>query len=214
MNTAERAIEALRRIADPKLTPSDGDPVVLREHARDALAALEAERAASAPAREALIQRLRERLRIVSLDTDTEQAILDAIDALATPAQAVPLEPTRAMIEAGAQRLVSWEDGCTWPDSWSGLQVAAARNDAERTWRSMWLAAAPQQPAPSEDARDAARLDWIGSRVCDVARLPDKRLRISWNNGADQVFVAEGCKDWRVAIDAAMQAQEGGNAGI
>jgi hypothetical protein len=51
------------------------------------------------------------------------------------------------------------------------------------------------------------RSDWIGSRVCDVARLPDKRLRISWNNGADQVFVAEGCKDWRAAIDAAMQAQ-------
>jgi hypothetical protein len=164
MNTVERAIEALRRIADPKLTPSDGDPVVLREHARDALAALEAERAASAPAREALIQRLRERLRIVSLDTDTEQAILDAIDALATPAQAVPLEPTRAMIEAGAQRLVSWEDGCTWPDSWSGLQVVAARNDAERTWRSMWLAAAPQPakaPQPLTDEQiEQCISDW------------------------------------------------------
>lgn len=56
----------------------------------------------------------------------------------------VPVEPTRNMIEAGAQRLVSWEDGCTWPDSWSALQVAAARNDAERVWRSMWCAVTPE----------------------------------------------------------------------
>ena len=51
-----------------------------------------------------------------------------------------PLDPTPEMIEAGAQRLVRWEDGCTWPDSWSVLQVAAARNEAERVWRSMWEA--------------------------------------------------------------------------
>jgi len=48
-------------------------------------------------------------------------------------------EPTDAMREAGAQRLVSWEDGCTWPDSWTPLQVAAARNEAERVWLSMAL---------------------------------------------------------------------------
>lgn len=205
MNTTERAIEALRRIADPKLTPSDGDPVVLREHARDALAALEAERAASAPAREALIQRLRERLRIVSLDTDTEQAILDAIDALATPAQAVPLEPTRAMIEAGAQRLVSWEDGCTWPDSWSGLQVAAARNDAERTWRSMWLAAAPQQPAPSEDARDAARYRYWSRYYAMREHLPDSAMSVLC-----ELMRCDSAEEIDRVIDAAMQAQEDG----
>lgn len=57
---------------------------------------------------------------------------------------AVPaLEPTSEMIDAGAQRLVSWEEGSVWPDSWSPLQVAAARNEAERVWRSMWLAAMP-----------------------------------------------------------------------
>lgn len=50
-----------------------------------------------------------------------------------------PLDPTPEMIDAGAQRLVRWEDGCVWPDSWSPMQVAAARNDAERVWRSMWL---------------------------------------------------------------------------
>jgi len=53
----------------------------------------------------------------------------------------VPLEPTAEMIDEGAQRLVRWEDDCVWPDSWSALDVAAARNEAERVWRSMWLAA-------------------------------------------------------------------------
>jgi len=56
--------------------------------------------------------------------------------------QSVPqLEPTKEMIEAGAKRLMSWEDDSVWPDSWTPLQVAGARNEAERVWRSMWLAA-------------------------------------------------------------------------
>lgn len=60
----------------------------------------------------------------------------------------VPLAPTPEMVEAGAQRLVAWNEGCVWPESWSGLQVAAARNEAERVWRSMWCAAeAAQQTA-------------------------------------------------------------------
>lgn len=50
------------------------------------------------------------------------------------------IEPTKEMIEAGAQRLVSWEDGSVWPNSWDGLAVAAARQEAERVWRSMWMA--------------------------------------------------------------------------
>lgn len=45
-------------------------------------------------------------------------------------------EITPEMIEAGAQRLVSWEDSSVWPDSWSPAAVAAARNDAERVLRS------------------------------------------------------------------------------
>ena len=53
----------------------------------------------------------------------------------------LPLEPTPTMIEAGAQRLMSWDDESVWPDSWTPLQIMAARNDAERVWRSMWLAA-------------------------------------------------------------------------
>lgn len=51
-----------------------------------------------------------------------------------------PLQPTPEMIEAGAQRLVSFEEDSVWPDSWAPLQIAAARNEAERVWRSMWIA--------------------------------------------------------------------------
>ena len=59
----------------------------------------------------------------------------------------IPLEPTKEMIEAGAQRLVRWETGKEiWPTSWSALDVSASRNDAERVWRSMWLAASPSPP--------------------------------------------------------------------
>lgn len=50
-----------------------------------------------------------------------------------------PLDPTIGMIEDGAQSLVHWDGDCKWPDSWSALQVSAARNDAEKVWRSMWL---------------------------------------------------------------------------
>jgi hypothetical protein len=55
----------------------------------------------------------------------------------------LPLEPTAAMKDAGAQRLVDFEDGTVWPDSFSPIQVAGKRNEAERVWRSMWLAASP-----------------------------------------------------------------------
>lgn len=51
-----------------------------------------------------------------------------------------PLEPTEAMIKDGARRLLRFEDGAT-DESFSGLQWAAARNEAERVWRSMWSAA-------------------------------------------------------------------------
>lgn len=56
------------------------------------------------------------------------------------PRAYMPMVPSAAMIEAGAQRLVRWETGKEkWPKSWDVLQVSAARNEAERVWRSMWL---------------------------------------------------------------------------
>lgn len=67
----------------------------------------------------------------------------------------VSLEPTAEMIDEGAQRLVRWEDDCVWPDSWSALDVAAARNEAERVWRSMWLAAQPSNVELTGQVRQA-----------------------------------------------------------
>ena len=64
----------------------------------------------------------------------------------------VPLSPSPEMIEEGAQRLVSWQEDSKWPESWSPLVRAAAKNDAERCWRSMWLVAA-NQPVPQSKSQ-------------------------------------------------------------
>lgn len=68
--------------------------------------------------------------------------VLDALykSAQTHPSKTTPLEPTDEMREAGAKRLVSVKSDTDWPDKFSPLQRAAARNEAERVWRSMWLA--------------------------------------------------------------------------
>lgn len=53
---------------------------------------------------------------------------------------AIPLEPTTEMRNDGARRLLRFEDNST-DASFSALQWANAKNEAERVWRSMWLAA-------------------------------------------------------------------------
>lgn len=74
-----------------------------------------------------------------------------ALDAIADRDEAaagyvlVPKEPTPVMIEEGAKRLVSFEDGAVWPDSWDPLQVMQARLLAERCLRS-GIAAAQEAP--------------------------------------------------------------------
>ena len=57
----------------------------------------------------------------------------------------ISLEPTKEMIEAGAQRLVHWEDGCEWPWSYDELTVINSRNIAERVWRSMFIEAKDEE---------------------------------------------------------------------
>jgi len=51
----------------------------------------------------------------------------------------MPLEPTKYMKTEGGRRLLSFQDGST-DESFSALQWSAVRNEAERVWRSMWLA--------------------------------------------------------------------------
>lgn len=53
----------------------------------------------------------------------------------------IPLTPTPEMIEAGAQRLVNWQDDTVWPDSFSDEELLLWRKLAERVWRSMWTEA-------------------------------------------------------------------------
>ena len=71
-----------------------------------------------------------------------------------------PLEPTDAMRDAGAQRLVSFEDNSVWPDSWDKLQIAAAKNEAERVWRSMWLAVEGRTAPPPVAGELVKECDW------------------------------------------------------
>ena len=86
-------------------------------------------------------------------DDGCDPLYLAAPSAPVAPVQAVPdgwmlvpKEPTDLMREEGAQRLVRFENDSTkWPDSFSPLHRAAARNEAERVWLSMGLAA-PQPP--------------------------------------------------------------------
>ena len=67
--------------------------------------------------------------------TDTRRELMKAMRS-----EQLPLEPSKKMIEAGAQRLVRCGEKKTkWPTSWSPLDVAGAREDAERCWRSMWI---------------------------------------------------------------------------
>ena len=55
-------------------------------------------------------------------------------------------EPTEAMIDAGAQRLVRCGEGpCVWPDSYDALDVAAARQEAERVLLS-GITSSPLKP--------------------------------------------------------------------
>lgn len=89
----------------------------------------------------------------------------EILEMLTTPPEAeagagealrLPQDPTPAMIEAGAARLMSYEGDSRWPDSFTPLQQAAARQDAERVWLSMVAATPPE--ADAELARKDERI--------------------------------------------------------
>jgi hypothetical protein len=68
----------------------------------------------------------------------------------------LPAYPTEEMIDAGAQRLVRFEDGTKWPDSFSAVEAAAARNEAVRVYLSM-VEARPKPPGPQDPPRPPKR---------------------------------------------------------
>lgn len=87
---------------------------------------------------------------------DATTGMADAVpDAPATPRAP---KPSATMIEAGAKALVSWDDGCVWPKSWSPLVIAGAKRDAARVWQAMWLNAAEQLSGPASGPAVA----WLG----------------------------------------------------
>jgi len=57
------------------------------------------------------------------------------------------------MLEAGAQRLVNWQDDTVWPDSFSDEELLLWRKLAERVWRSMWLEAVIELKPRNEQQR-------------------------------------------------------------
>lgn len=123
--------------------------------------------------------------------------------------QVRPLNPTKEMIEAGAQRLVRWETGNEkWPDAWSALDVRASRNDAERVWRSMWLAAPVPEcgtlsgATPRTDAlyermprtfNNSADAFWC-REMGDHARQLERELAEHRDNGRRLMEAADGWK--------------------
>ena len=54
----------------------------------------------------------------------------------------VPVEPSRALIDKGAQAIAMWETHCVWPTSWDPVQVRQMRSDAKKAYNAMLSAAA------------------------------------------------------------------------
>ena len=82
-----------------------------------------------------------------------------------------PLKPDEAMIVAGAESLVSWGESpdCKFPESFSSLDVRAARNDAEKCWRSMWIASPVNEPTAAGVTEEMVNrfLNWpLPASVC------------------------------------------------
>lgn len=121
--------------------------------------------------REQAIDAIKEALEQSAFNGFNVQKNKDALAALDTLSAAqVPLDPSPSMIDAGAQRLVSFEENSVWPDSWDKLQVAAAKNEAERVWRSMYLAAMQGEFIPMP--RGGMIYDWN-----DIALSYQRQLR-------------------------------------
>ena len=118
-----------------------------------------------------------------------------------SPAPYIPLSPTREMIEAGAQRLVRWEtDNEKWPGSWSELDVSAARNDAERCWRSMWLAAHDGPPITTDEEPPTLP----SAERCDRGDA----VNLAYNTRDDGTYDRVSPKGVRVLVDAVLRMDE------
>lgn len=53
----------------------------------------------------------------------------------------VPVEPSRTLVDTGAQALAMFENYSVWPHSWDPVQVRQMRSDAKKAYRAMVHAA-------------------------------------------------------------------------
>ena len=132
-----------------------------------------------------------------------ETAVREALAALDAEEMELPLDPTPEMVEAGAARLMSYEEGSTWPDSFTPIQQRAARNDAEKVWRSMVLAI----PLPGQSGAK-------GSAGLREAREMMHRVRLGIGRllrdrmPADTSDMRAWAEDLDRGIDAVLRADE------
>lgn len=105
------------------------------------------------------------------------------------------------------------------PNDGTPLLPVTWEQEARECWKSIeqWCDRAVAAEKDADRARaaslavpeDTKRLDWLDREMCEATRQSDaaRTLRISWNNGADRVFVGSGYRSpWREAIDLAMLA--------
>lgn len=136
---------------------------------------------------------------MASLCVDEALAALDAEE------MELPLDPTPEMVEAGAARLMSYEEGSTWPDSFTLIQQRAARNDAEKVWRSMVLAIPlPGQSGARVALREATAMirAWPCVQQCDDGVIP-----VQVGDGEWEPQQCQFC-DERNQVLAALRADE------
>ena len=88
---------------------------------------------------QAEVERLRNRLEASDMDPydgiDTRDETIRMLEDEVERLRGLQ-EPTPEMIEAGAQALVSWENGSVWPDSW-GVHANQHRRDARKCYIAM-----------------------------------------------------------------------------
>lgn len=130
----------------------------------------------------------------------------EALAALDAEGVGLPLDPTPEMVEAGAARLMSYEEGSTWPDSFTPIQQRAARNDAEKVWRSMVLAIPlPGQSGAKGSAglREAVRDVLDGTPLDRHGNRNDDGMRMHLTMGGTAPV-----REWFERLDAALRAGE------
>jgi exosome complex RNA-binding protein Rrp4 len=82
----------------------------------------------------------------------------------------VPVEPSRTLVDTGAQALAMFENYSVWPDSWDPVQVRQMRSDAKKAYRAMndaynVLVTCIEDADTSDETK---QLEALTERLCDL----------------------------------------------